>query len=172
MGARNGNDQPTVDAQLAIVDSSPLIALDQIGHLDLVRHLFHRVLAPSAVVREVSKGMALPMWIEHLPLTTSNVELNPPLPPQLGDGEREAILLRSELGTGTLILDDRAARRAALQHKMRITGTVGILVRAKQKGYVPSVRELLNRLTEFDFYVGSAVRREASIRTGELPNEQ
>ncbi len=53
-----------------IADASPLIALDQIGQISLIKHLFGQILIPSAVAREVSPSLpTLPAWIMTRDLT-------------------------------------------------------------------------------------------------------
>jgi predicted nucleic acid-binding protein len=46
-----------------VCDASPLIALDQIGQLELLRHLFGTILVPPAVVRETGAALVIPSWI-------------------------------------------------------------------------------------------------------------
>lgn len=111
-------------------NSSPLIALDQLGHLDLRRRLFREVKVPPAVVREVSPQLSLPSWVVEQPLTQ-------PLAPRvlaasLGPGEREAICLAIEQSATSLILDDLPARRLATVRGLPAVRTIGILVAAKQ----------------------------------------
>jgi predicted nucleic acid-binding protein len=44
---------------LVVCNASPLIALEQIGQLELLRHLFGRVLVPPAVVRETGAALVI-----------------------------------------------------------------------------------------------------------------
>src|SRR5713226_4227837 len=94
-----------------VCNSSTLIALDQIGQLDLFERLFGSVLVPPAAVREIGPTLVLPTWVTERSLTQ-------PLSPQmlrasLGPGESEAIALALEISAVWIILDDRAARRLA-----------------------------------------------------------
>ena len=81
---------------LVVSNASPLIALEQIGHLQLLEQLFGSVLIPPAVVRKVAATVALPGWIEQHGLAQ-------PVGPRilsasLGPGESEAISLAPEQG--------------------------------------------------------------------------
>jgi predicted nucleic acid-binding protein len=72
----------------------------------------------------------------------------------LGRGESEAIHLAKERNANLILLDDKKARRVAEEHGLTVTGTLGILLIAHQKGFVemPAIlRDLLRcgfRLSE------------------------
>lgn len=66
----------------------------------------------------------------------------------LGKGEQEAIALAVQLQAGLVILDDQEGRRAARQESLVITGTIGVLIEAREKGLLPSIRRELDRLIE------------------------
>ncbi|MGH7960785.1 MAG: hypothetical protein ACRERD_03025, partial [Candidatus Binatia bacterium] len=55
----------------------------------------------------------------------------------LDRGEAEAIALAEEITADELLLDERAARSIAAARGLKIIGTAGLLVRAKQQGTVP-----------------------------------
>ena len=102
-----------------VSNASPLIALRQIGHLQLLEQLFGTVLIPPAVAREVAPTVALPAWVGQQVLTQ-------PVGPRilgasLGPGESEAISLALETKAKLVMLDDRPARRLA--QALRIEGS-------------------------------------------------
>lgn len=43
----------------------------------------------------------------------------------------------------TLVIDERLGRQAARQLGLTVTGSIGVLIEAKQRGYIPAVRPLL-----------------------------
>lgn len=63
-----------------------------------------------------------------------------------------------ELKADAVILDDRPARRLALGLGLPVVGTVGILLRAKQTGLIPSVRPLVEKLLDVGFRLSPAIR--------------
>jgi len=154
--------------QLVVSNSSPLIALDQLGHLDLMRRLFREVKVPAAVVREVSPQLNLPSWVVEQPLTQ-------PLAPRvlaasLGPGESEAICLAIEQSATQLILDDLPARRLATVLGQPVVGTIGILVAAKQGSLLTEIRPLLDTLIQqHGFFVAPALYNAALKQVGEMP---
>jgi predicted nucleic acid-binding protein len=81
-------------------------------------------------------------------------------------GESEAIVLAYETRT-RIILDDRKAREAARRLGIPVTGTVGLLLKAKEAGVVPAIRPLLDALDANQFRIGDALRAEALRLAGE-----
>ncbi len=76
----------------------------------------------------------------------------------LGAGEAQVLALGLEEPSSLLILDDRLAREIAELQNLRITGTAGVILKAKQEGYISAVAPLLNRLIELDFWISDTVK--------------
>lgn len=134
-----------------VCNASPLIGFERLGRLDLLQSLTGHLLIPPAVEREVFGARTLPDWIEVRPLSSASSSAL--LASRLGDGESEAIALARELGNCILLLDDLAARRAAQSLQIRVSGTVGLMVQARQRGMVTSIRPLLDELLSYDFRI-------------------
>lgn len=75
-----------------VSNASPLIALERIGHLDLLKVLLGGVIVPPQVAREVFGDDSPPDWIR-----VTKPETTVPEAATLGAGEREAIALAEEL---------------------------------------------------------------------------
>jgi predicted nucleic acid-binding protein len=147
----------------AVLNASPLIVLARAGYLDLVPKLFSSVVVPRAVATEVMAGPAedpaalflvQPSWL-------SVIDLTPPLSPlaiwRLGQGESEVLeYARRNRGT-TVVLDDRAARRAAAALQLPLTGTLGLLAAAAQSELLPSLRDAIDVVRSCGLYVDPAV---------------
>lgn len=80
----------------------------------------------------------------------------------LGKGESEAIAVAHERGA-LLILDDALARRHASLLGITLTGTLGVLLKAKTAGHIPKIEPLVVRLTELGFRL-SAQTRDAILK--------
>ena len=137
---------------MAVVsDSGPLIALERIRQLELLPALFNRILVPPAVKEEFAPSDRLPEWLQLQPAK------QPPrlasLQLSLGAGEREALSLSLELRASLLLVDDKAARRAATGLGIPIIGTLGILVSAKRRGLLQRVGPHLDALQRASFYL-------------------
>ena len=148
-----------------VSNSSPLIALERIGQLELLYSLFDdRVVIPSAVAREVYANAAQPTWLRVLPITAV---LDPTSSPALGAGEREAIALAIELRASLIILDDLPARRLAASRGLNVIGTVGLLLSAKRLGVIAAIVPLLDALAAVGFRLSARVRDAAIDAAGE-----
>ncbi len=144
-----------------VSNASPLIGLARIGELRLLRQLYGELVIPEAVEHEVVvEGAELPAadqvgkatWIKTG--TVSNKQLVRVLQENLGAGEAEAIALALETEAELLLLDEYRGRQTALHLGLRYTGLVGILIEAKGKGYIGSVKGHLNSLRDVaGFYV-------------------
>ena len=149
-----------------VADTSPLIALDQLGQLSLLQRIFGEIHVPPAVAGELIPGMAeLPSWIVVRPL--AHPIASEILRASLGAGESEALSLMLEARAELVILDDRPARRLALNLGLRVVGTAGILLRAKRLGIIPEVRPLVDEIIRQGFRLSPAIREKVLVDAGE-----
>jgi predicted nucleic acid-binding protein len=146
-----------------VSNSSCLIGLDLVGQLDLLHGLYGTILVPSAVSCEC--GSRLPQWIQVQPIQNHGMARTLQL--GLGAGESEAVVLASETSAARLILDDKKARRVAQQLGLPITGTLAVLLRAKQQGLIPNLRDVLDDLAAVHFRISDALVQDALPRAGE-----
>jgi predicted nucleic acid-binding protein len=87
-----------MSSQPVVADSSPLIALIQIHHIDLLPTLFGAIVTPPAVQHETRTSVPRPDWLIERALTRT---VDPRVPSSLHAGEREAISLALELNSST-----------------------------------------------------------------------
>lgn len=149
-----------------ICNSSPLIALEQIGQLSLLGAVFGEVWVPNAVVQEVVLSVSLPSFVKPHPL--SHPQAARLLRVTLGPGESEAIALALQEQARLIILDDRPARRAAQGLGLTVIGTLGVLLVAKQRGLISSVRSCVDALAIHHFHVSSSLVNQVLADAGEL----
>ena len=151
------------DALQAVTNSTCLIGLERIEQLDILPQVFSTVTIPTAVQAEV--GISAD-WLTIR--TVQNLAVVATLKTQVDEGEAEAIALAMELGDVFVILDDRNARRIAEQLSLKVIGTVGMLLRAKQKGVITEIKPLLTALNQADFRISEAIVQNALRIAGEL----
>lgn len=151
---------------LVVSNASPLIALHAVGQLDLLRSLFVTVNVPPTVAREVAPSLPVPpAWIVERLLEG---EIDERLRRAgLDPGERDVIGLALQRPTAWLVLDDRPARRMAERVGLSVVGTIGVVVRAKQRGLLPAVRPTLDALIRNGLFVGQGLYREVLVGAGE-----
>ncbi len=150
--------------EIVISDTSCLIVLSKIGELDLLRKRYSRVLIPSEVEQEF--GSSLPEWI--LVLEPSNASRTQVAHLNIDPGEKAAIALALDVPGSLLILDDEKARHAAERFHLTITGTLGILVKAKKAGLLQSIKPLIDQIMETDFRLSSTIVQQALSEAGEV----
>ena len=145
----------------AVLDTACLIGLGRIGRLDLIPMLIEPVVVPPAVEMEFGR---CPEWmLVEAPRDQGMVAA---LRLVVDYGEAEAITLAYEKRI-RIILDDRKAREAATRLGIPVTGTVGLLVLAKQRGFLSAVLPVLNALEENHFRIGVDLKTEALRLAGE-----
>jgi predicted nucleic acid-binding protein len=70
---------------------------------------------------------------------------------QIDKCEASAIALALENAGCTIILDDYKAMKIAEKLGINITGTIGVIVKAKLKGIIPSIKPILEKIRPTDF---------------------
>ena len=148
-----------------VSNASPLIAFEQIGHLELLERLFSFVLVPFAVAQEITPTVSFRTWMEERALAQ-------PIGPRilrasLGLGESEAISLALEINAQFVILDDRAARRLAAALGLSVIGTLGVLLASKRRGFLPAIIPLLDALMNLDFRIAPDLYTRVLADAGE-----
>jgi predicted nucleic acid-binding protein len=146
----------------AVTNSTCLIGLERIQRLDILPQVFDPITIPPAVQSEV--GISAPWLTIQAPQNRGIVQS---LQTQIDEGESEAIALAMELGDVFVILDDLSARRVAQQLHLKVIGTTGILLRAKQQGIIPKIKPILDALTSANFRISAAIIRKAIQLAGE-----
>ncbi|MDR0814598.1 MAG: DUF3368 domain-containing protein [Bacteroidales bacterium] len=148
-------------------DTSCLIALTKTDAIDLLRQLYDEVVVTEDILEEF--GEPLPEWIKIKPVTNKNYQLL--LEATLDRGESSAIALSIELGNVLLIIDDLKGRKEAKRLGLKITGTLGLLFNAKQKGLIPALKPYLDKLQSVDFRISSVIVNELLTMSGEMSSQ-
>jgi len=165
---------PLLKHEVVVSDSGPLIHLSQIRRLYLLRKFFREILIPQAVYCEVvvegegrpgSREVKEAPWIRVIEIRDKR--LKNVLQLALDEGEAEAIVLALEVNADLVLLDDREARLQAKRLGLHVTGTLGILLRAKRLGLIESLKEELNKLKEAGFRISRNLEEEILKKAGE-----
>jgi hypothetical protein len=136
--------------ELVVSNTSPLYYLHRLRHLELLQKLYGEIVVPDAVVRELAagrnEGHQVPDISNHAWICVQAVQVPAVigLITDLGAGEAEVLALALERRECTVILDDRFAREVAKARSVRLTGTAGVLVKAKHSGLISCVAPLLD----------------------------
>src|SRR6266545_3242625 len=132
-----------------VSNTSPVLNLAIIDQLVLLREQFGEIWVPPAVLKELRPEEDLPGasamreareagW-----LRIEEVQDQPAvqlLRRDLDQGEAEVIALALQVKAEWTLLDERDARRVAKSLGLKVTGVLGILLRAQQESKLPSLQ--------------------------------
>ena len=147
-----------------ISDTSCFIILTNINELDILHKVYQKILTTQEIAIEY--GEALPDWVEIV--TLKDKYRQQLLEMQLDKGESSAIALALETPDSTVILDDYKARKIAHQLGIIYTGTIGVIIKAKLKEIIPSIKPLLEKIKQTDFRLSSEIEFLALKEAKEL----
>ena len=147
-----------------IVNSTPLITLSKINRLELLKELYGEITIPEAVFHEVTakndgikrKLLESRAWV-HVQQISDDSDKRM-YKAKLHDGEVEVMILAQEVKADLVIIDDNAARKTAIYLGLPLTGTIGVLLRAKEKGMIPRVMPLVENLEQNGMYVSPQLK--------------
>jgi uncharacterized protein len=159
-----------------VSNTGPIIGLAKIEKLDLLKILGKEIVIPPYVYKELFGKIgpeaaqiedALREFIRVMPINL----LDPPRERslvELDEGERQAILLVWSFGKDNLLLmDDYAGRKAAKDLKIEVTGLIGLLLLAKERGLVEKVTPLIEKMRTSGYWLSDEVMGIARRLAGE-----
>jgi len=160
-------------ADAAVVNASPLIFLSKAGLIDLLRVVSPQVMVPEPVAMEISrrgsddvtaKALADTPWLISVPVTT----IQPLIQSwDLGAGE-SAVLAYALQNPGMIaIIDDGTGRRCAEVLGVPLSGTLGLVLLAKQRGMIPSARQVVATLKQHGMFLSEKTIDQALVLVGE-----
>ena|SRR5690554_1145739 len=155
-----------------ISNTTPLISFLKIGQLELLREIYNTIIIPEAVFAEVEKGkyksyyMDISQfdWIDIQEIKDKKV-LSYFL--DLDAGEAEVIVLATEIAADLVIIDETLGRRFAKHADLKVTGTIGILVKAKEVGLVKKVSPLLDELQKKGVWINNKLKERILAKVNE-----
>ena len=154
---------------IIIADSSALIALASCNSLSLLDKLFCEIKVPQAVFNEVvnqDKPQAQTLK-NYLADKITPINPNQLMQQNLGIGEREAMTLYIQLHADLLLIDDAKAKRIAIANDIKVIGSLGILLLAKQKGLILKIKPHLELILENKIYLNAAIINQILTLSGE-----
>ena len=143
-----------------IVNTTPLIALCHVGMLAILKDIYGEILIPQAVYRELSEKKesickkqvdASLDWI-HVEMIENQMAKSM-FKTQLHDGEVEVMILAKEKNADIVIIDDANAKKHAKYLKLPVTGMLGVLIKAKQEGYISELKPIIQEMIAKNIYI-------------------
>ena len=145
-----------------VVNTTPLIALSHVGQLSVLKQLYGEITIPEAVYKELSvKTDSICKRVVDASLDWIHVEkiqnqmAKTMYKTQLHDGEVEVMILSKEIGADVVIIDDANAKKHAKYLGLPVTGTLGVLIKAKQEGYIEDLKSVLHQMIDHGIYMSN-----------------
>ena len=160
---------------IVVIDTSVVLGLCFLHEEGLLPNFYEQVMAPSAVRREFERratfdkayqGLRFPPFIAVEDASSIPAELKEAI--DLDEGEIAALALALEQKIQDVLIDERVARAMAIKLGLRVSGLMGILIRAKQDGLIADVKPLLLRLRdEAEFWLSEELIQQVLKTVGE-----
>jgi hypothetical protein len=160
-----------------VSNTSPILNLAVIGKLSLVHDQFGDILIPNSVLEELRIKENLPGsqtirkalkegWLRiHKVSDQSLVRV---LQRELDKGEAEAITLAVQVKAEWILLDEKEGRKIAKSLGLKVAGILGILLRARHEGRLPSMQKAMDQLRDrAGFHIGGELYADLMIKSGE-----
>ena len=160
-----------------VINTGPVIALvAATGGLEWLAELYQTVWLPEAVDSELSAGgpgapepsrvQAAAKVVRILP---QSGELPAELARQLDPGEAWVIQSALAQKVETVAIDEKVGRRVARIYGLQVTGSLGILIRARRMGVIPNLETVLTRMHDHGLWVSPELRAHALQAVDEAP---
>jgi len=159
-----------------VSDTGPIIGLAKIGKIILLKNIADEVIIPPMVYKELfgkigPESNEIDQALNTFIVVKRDMAVEEAVKIELaglGEGEKQAIGLASQLDNDViLLLDDRAGREVAARLNIFTTGLIGLLLVAKEKGFVESVGTLIKELRNNGYWLSDDIMKTAIKLAGE-----
>ncbi len=142
-------------SQIVLADTSCLILLRKIEELHLLHLLFNEIIITQEVANEYRYD--LPKWV----CIQSKQKKQYPLESILDRGEASSIAKAIDINADLIIIDELKARKVAKELGLKVTGTLGLFIMAKNKKLISSIKPLIEKIKKTNFRISERLVSEA-----------
>lgn len=157
-----------------ISNTGPIIALAGIHKLNLLQSFYKTIIIPEPVHIEIMAGGKSFTGLEEykkatwLDVRKLGQKPEPLLAKFLDEGEASVIHLARELGIGKIFMDERKGRRIARDiYGLTVTGTVRLLIDAKNAGFINHLTDVLQDMKSSGYWIHDKIMHAAIKEAGE-----
>jgi hypothetical protein len=156
--------------KVVIADTGALISLIHIGQLDLIEDVFGDFYIAKAVWNELHNydnpdfDVSI---LKNIESKVKEVKTKNHLSVIMDYGESESAILYEELNANYLLIDDNKARLIAESLNINCIGTLGLLIKAKQKGLLTELKPLFEKLLLFGRFFSKRLLNDILVKLGE-----
>ncbi|MEN8157765.1 MAG: DUF3368 domain-containing protein [Bacteroidota bacterium] len=155
-----------------VSNTTPLISLLKLSRLDILKDLYGVIFIPTAVFQEIEAGKSKKYYkdlseIEWINIVGIQDKQAVKYFLDLDSGEAEAIVLATEINADLIVLDEKLGRFHAKHADLKVTGTMGLLIKAKKQGLIKELKPLLQELVNKDVWISEKLIEEILNQAGE-----
>ena len=156
-----------------VVNASPIICLCKSGLSEILPALFIDIIVPAAVHKEITAKddtaqACRPFFApKHVKVEGDIVIPASVMSWDLGEGESAVLSYAVQHSGYWAVIDDREARKCAITLGCLCTGTVGVILLAKRRGIIASVKDSLAKLQNAGLWLSQDLVREICHKAGE-----
>lgn len=155
-----------------VSNTTPIISLLKLNRLDFLQNLYTEVYIPAAVFNEIEAGKVKGYYkdllkIDWIKITELKDKQAVKYFLNLDAGEAEAIVLATEMKADLILLDEKLGRFHAKHAGLKVTGTIGILIKAKTAGLIEELKPLLDELISKEVWISEKLKSEILKKVGE-----
>lgn len=158
--------------KIVVADTGALISLGIVGHIDLIEKVFGDFYIANAVWEELQvyeNPEFEKNFLFDLEKRVVKIKSRNHLSVLMDYGESESVILYEELNADYLIIDDNKARMIAESLDVNCIGSIGFLIKAKQKGLVNDLKSIFKKWLENERYFSKRLLNKVLLQTGEEP---
>lgn len=152
-----------------VINTGPLIALTAaLGDLTILDELYDRVVIPQEVFCELEAGgargaeIALLHRLRSVEFISEATPLPALLAAELDAGEASVIQTAITREIPLVAIDEKQGRRMARLNQLRVTGSIGILMKGRRVGCVEDVLACVSKMRNAGVWIGENL--EAAVR--------
>ncbi len=156
--------------KVVVADTGALISLGLVGNIDLIGKVFGDFYIANAVWEEL-KNYDNPDFdkniLQGLKDKVVRIKSRNHLSVIMDYGESESVILYDELNADYLLIEDSKARKIAESLNINCIGTIGLLVKAKQKGLIKELKPIFNEWLRQERFFSKKLLNVILVKTGE-----
>lgn len=155
---------------VVIADTGAIISLGIAGQIELIEKIFNKFYIADAVWNELQTYQHpefTPWTFDILQEHVVKVQSANYLSVVMDYGEAESVILYKELNADFLLIDDNKARTIAESLDVNCIGSIGLLIKGKQKGFLQELKPIFQILLSNNRFFSKSLLNDVLVQTGE-----
>lgn len=146
-----------------ISDTSILILFDKINELQILNKVYTKVYITQEVADEY--GEELPSWVKVK--SVKNKIKQTEIENLVDLGEASVIALALEFEDALLLIDDKKGRKLAKNLNIKLSGTLGTILKAKHFEIIDRIKPLIKKLININYRISNELVRKVLKKADE-----